>query len=169
MLAIDDSGSMLENKAGNMALEALTMMAKALTQLEVGEIAIMAFGKTSRLLHPFDKPFTDQCGMEVISQFTFCQEGTDMAGLMEQATQTLALSKYNADGANMQLLFIISDGRFGYAFADYDLSCSHQAYSLPFQHQISCARGKRLDKASSGTRDLLSVPDNRQSGQGLYS
>jgi len=89
------------------------MMAKALSQLEVGELGILAFGQTARLLHPFDKPFTDQAGMEIISQFGFKQEGTDMAGLMEMAVQTLALSKYAATGKNMQLLFIVSDGRFG--------------------------------------------------------
>lgn len=35
MVAIDDSGSMRENGAGRMALEALVLLCKALTQLEV--------------------------------------------------------------------------------------------------------------------------------------
>jgi midasin len=38
-----------------MALEALSLLARALTQLEVGELGIIRFGEDVRLLHPFDQ------------------------------------------------------------------------------------------------------------------
>lgn len=65
MLAIDDSESMADNNAGQLACEALTMISKALSQLEVGELAILSFGEIVRLLHPFEQPFSDQIGCRV--------------------------------------------------------------------------------------------------------
>lgn len=100
MLAIDDSQSMAHNHAGQMALESLATLAKALSQLEVrdlfvslslsvclsvsprlccfvtdasclqvGELGIASFGETTRLLHNFDQPFTDEAGSQVRYHF----------------------------------------------------------------------------------------------------
>lgn len=118
MLAIDDSRSMFENRAGHMACQALTLMAKALAQLEVGQLAILRFGETSDVLHPFDTPFTDQSGVDIISHFTFKQENTNVVRLMESVVSTFDLERHSAagggrDGDHMQLLFVVSDGRFG--------------------------------------------------------
>ena len=64
--------SMQHNTAGYMACEALVAIARALTQLEVGELAIVKFGETTQLLHPFDRPFTDEAGAEVtVFSFTW--------------------------------------------------------------------------------------------------
>ena len=62
LLAIDDSESMQHNKSGQMACEALAMIAKSLSQLEVGDIGILKFGEDVELLHPFDRPFTSHAG-----------------------------------------------------------------------------------------------------------
>jgi len=119
MLAIDDSRSMFENRAGHMACQALTLMAKALAQLEVGQLAILRFGETSDLLHPFDKPFTDQSGIDIISHFTFKQENTNVVRLMESVVSFFEIEKNSSGNSSskntehMQILFIISDGRFG--------------------------------------------------------
>ena len=70
VVAIDDSGSMVEegNMSGQLALEALVVMTKAMAQLEVGEFAVVKFGEETTLLHPFDQPFTDEAGAAFISQ-----------------------------------------------------------------------------------------------------
>ena len=65
MLAIDDSESMRDNHAGQIACEALAMIAKAMQQLEVGQLSIVSFGETIKLLHPFDVPFSPQSGADV--------------------------------------------------------------------------------------------------------
>ena len=76
LIAIDDSLSMASNGAGRLALESLTVLSKALTQLEVGQLAIASFGEQLRLLHPFDQPFTEQAGAFTMANFTFSQTKT---------------------------------------------------------------------------------------------
>jgi len=93
MLAIDDSESMQHNKAGNMALEALVLIAKAMSALEVGELGIVSFGDTVRLLHPFQQPFTDDAACQVIPQFTFKQQSTDVAKFVETTVQILDVAR----------------------------------------------------------------------------
>ena len=44
MIAIDDSESMGENKAGQLACEALSLIATSLAKLEVGELSVVRFG-----------------------------------------------------------------------------------------------------------------------------
>jgi midasin len=104
-----------------MACEALTLMATALSKLEVGELSIVRFGEKTDLLHPFDRPFTDQSGISVVSQFTFGQDSTNMVALLEKVVGIFDVAKNarNMSAAssslvdNLQLLFVISDGRFG--------------------------------------------------------
>jgi len=93
MVAIDDSESMQHYNAGYMACEALVVIARALTQLEVGELSIIKFGESVQLLHPFDRPFTDEAGCEIISQFTFKQQRTETALFMETAVNILELAR----------------------------------------------------------------------------
>lgn len=114
MVAIDDSMSMSENGAGNMACEAMALICKAMTQLEVGQLSVASFGETMRLLHPFDKPFTDEAGAEIVAQFTFDQKQTQMAQFMEEAISVMDgyRSMELASGTeHLQLSFVISDGR----------------------------------------------------------
>jgi len=115
MIGIDDSKSMSLNNAGNIACEALIVICKAMSQLEVGDMAIMSFGESVRLLHPFEKPFSDDSGTEIISQFTFAQKQTQISQFLKQSVRILDLyrgllsNKSNAE--QVQLTFIISDGR----------------------------------------------------------
>ncbi|KAL6070950.1 Midasin [Balamuthia mandrillaris] len=118
LLAIDDSRSMKENRCDNFALQALTMMANALAQLEVGELSVLAFGEETKLLHPFGKMWSQESGVEAVSQFSFAQEKTNVLSLLETTIRIFHSSKSafsaaqpNAD--NLQLAFFISDGRFG--------------------------------------------------------
>ena len=120
LLAVDDSQSMRDNGACSMACEAMAVMAKALSALEVGQLGIMAFGKEAQLLHPLDAPFDDDAGARVISQLTFAQNVTATAGALQQIVSVMsgaaaagkAAMVSAASGSNtvMQLVFMISDG-----------------------------------------------------------
>lgn len=75
VLAVDDSRSMAENGCGGFALEAVTLLARALARLEVGQLGVLRFGGTDhvRLLHALDAPFTDANGPDVLSALRFDQ------------------------------------------------------------------------------------------------
>ena len=71
-----------------------------------------------RLVHPFGRPFTDEAGAAAVAQFTFEQEGTEVAGLLETALQLMELAAERGRARHSvgsgvqchQLLFVISDG-----------------------------------------------------------
>jgi len=113
LVAIDDSESMSLNSAGPLACEAMTMIARSLTQLEVGELGIIKFGETIDLVHPFDQPFTDSVGPQVISQFLFNQKGTNVLQLLNTTVKLLdqARQQTHSQTDHVQLVFVISDGR----------------------------------------------------------
>lgn len=121
MVAIDDSESMADNHAGRLALEAMTTLCKGMTQLEVGEIAVVKFGQDVQLLHAFDTPFTDDAGSRVIAQFGFQQKKTNMVQTLDAILQVLETAKNASSAASSnansnveftQIVFLISDGRF---------------------------------------------------------
>lgn len=117
LLAIDDSESMKQNHAGGTALEALALISAALTRLEVGDIGVLRFGAEPTIVHDFSQAFTDSDGARVVSQFTFAQGATDMTKLA-QAIVRLFESNAGSAGSGggveyQQIVFIISDGRFG--------------------------------------------------------
>ena len=68
---------MRENKCGIFAMEAVTLVSKALGRLEVGEISVVGFGGAghTKALHPLDRPFTDADGPRILSQLCFDQVG----------------------------------------------------------------------------------------------
>ncbi|KAJ6240735.1 midasin-related [Anaeramoeba flamelloides] len=116
LFAIDNSESMQENHAGHLACEALCLIANSMFHLEVGEISVVSFGEQVELLHPFEKPFTDQAAYPVVSKLTFDHKKTDMLGMMDFVVNLLKISRSNLSSNSLvdvaQLVFIISDGRF---------------------------------------------------------
>lgn len=78
VLAVDDSRSMQENGCGVFALEAVTLLTRALTRLEVGQVGVLRFGGTDhvRPLHDLDTPFSDAAGPNIISNLRFDQVGS---------------------------------------------------------------------------------------------
>jgi len=114
MVAIDDSLSMKENGSGRLALEALTVICRALTQIEVGELAVVSFGDAVQLVHPFDKQFSDESGAYAVSQFQFSQAHTSWPAFLEKTIRVLDEAKmqsnHSASQDHLQLVFIISDG-----------------------------------------------------------
>eukprot|EP00727_Mastigamoeba_balamuthi_P013922 m51a1_g9152 hypothetical protein (5493) ;mRNA; r:105121-123237 len=117
LLAIDDSESMKQNRAGGMALEALALIAGALTKLEVGELGVVRFGEEPSVVHTMSPQFTEQDGTQVVSRFTFAQKGTSMQRLVSLLVQMLESSRAGLASSSLvehqQIVFVVSDGRFG--------------------------------------------------------
>lgn len=113
LIAIDDSESMIGNGSGQLALESMTLIARALSRLEVGQLGIASFGANFRLLHQFSQPFSDEAGPQILQKFTFAQKTTNMEHLLSNLIKSLSASKLDSRSETWQLVFIISDGRFG--------------------------------------------------------
>lgn len=69
VIAVDDSRSMSESCCGDVAIEALVTVCRAMSQLEMGNLAVASFGKKGniRVLHDFGQPFTGEAGIKVSS------------------------------------------------------------------------------------------------------
>eukprot|EP00978_Attheya_sp_CCMP212_P021232 scaffold61822_cov52-Attheya_sp.AAC.5 len=109
LLAVDNSESMLKSGAGDMALSALATLANAMSQLEIGQLGIASFGEEMKLIHPFHETFSSESGTKLVSNFQFSEKRTRTALCVESA---IAALEANGDGSsNVQLVFLISDGR----------------------------------------------------------
>ena len=114
LIAIDDSQSMKEVKAGDLARESVALVAKALTLLEAGQLSVLSFGSEVKLLHPFNKPFSDQSGAKIFANLKFDQEKSNFADMLRESTKLFASARGGASTAVpdiAQLLLIISDGQ----------------------------------------------------------
>ncbi|CAM8892451.1 unnamed protein product [Rhodiola kirilowii] len=123
VIAVDDSRSMSESSCGDAAIEALVTVCRAMSQLEVGSLAVTSFGKKGnvKLLHDFDQPFSGEAGVKMVSSFTFKQENTiadepvvDLLRYMNNMLDNAVSNARLPNGQNplQQLVLIIADGRF---------------------------------------------------------
>ncbi|RDX86825.1 Midasin, partial [Mucuna pruriens] len=123
VIAVDDSRSMSESCCGEVAIEALVTVCRAVSQLEMGSLAVASFGTKGniRLLHDFGRPFSGEAGVKMISNLTFKQENTiadePVVDLLKYLTNKLDAAVVKArlpSGHNslQQLVLIIADGRF---------------------------------------------------------
>ena len=64
-----------ENGCGSFALEAVTLICRAMARLEVGEMGVVSYGGSNSILplHPLEKPFTDADGPGIMAQMKFSQ------------------------------------------------------------------------------------------------
>lgn len=62
VLALDDSSSMADNHSKELAFESLSLISKAMTYLEVGQLSVISFGEQVKMLHPLGEVFTEQSG-----------------------------------------------------------------------------------------------------------
>lgn len=117
MVAIDDSLSMQCREAGEFSCRALVLMAKALQQLEVGEVGVTSFGESMRMLHGLDETFTGETGPFICSELTFSQESTKMCDFLTSVLTYMDEAKERMSGQSrgstelQQLLYIFSDGQ----------------------------------------------------------
>jgi len=116
-LVLDDSRSMAESHSIHLAYEALVLVSRALSRLEVGDMGIAKFGETVDVLHGFDDgPLTDQAAIQLMTAFTFNQKATNVLALVEtslkilEAARESRLTRPSSAGDLWQLEIIISDG-----------------------------------------------------------
>lgn len=123
VLAIDDSRSMSESRCGHMAIEALITICRAMSQLEVGQLAVASFGEKGNvhMLHDFDQPFSSEVALQIISKFSFKQDNTiadepvvDLLKYLTNLLDHVAMRSRAPSGRTdiQQLVLIIADGRF---------------------------------------------------------
>ncbi|KNC81071.1 hypothetical protein SARC_06594 [Sphaeroforma arctica JP610] len=110
LLTIDDSESMSDSHSASLAYEAVTMISKALTTLEVGQLSVMSFGDQVKLLHPFHEQFGDGTGGSILQQLSFNQKNTNFEQLLETSYSHLISSVVSTDLPVSQLQLVISDG-----------------------------------------------------------
>ncbi|KAG2499138.1 hypothetical protein HYH03_002721 [Edaphochlamys debaryana] len=126
LLACDDSRSMAENGCGGFALEALALMCKAMSRLEVGQVGVIKFGGGEGVvpLHPLGAPFSDSVGPSLAARLTFKQDNTiadrPMLQLMESLDPMLDAARHSSGAGGIgagtqdlaQLVLVLADGRF---------------------------------------------------------
>ncbi|OAL48241.1 midasin [Pyrenochaeta sp. DS3sAY3a] len=114
MIALDDSKSMAESGASNLAMKTLTLVTKSLSMLEVGEVSVVGFGDTVNVAHDFDKPFTSEAGVRVFEQFGFDAAKTNVRGLVDRSLELFAEARRKGSSSAgedlWQLMLIVSDG-----------------------------------------------------------
>lgn len=96
-----------------MLLEAVATLLSALRLLEVGSLGLVKFGESVTPLHGLDEPWTDEAAARAFPQLQFKQVRTSMVAVLEHALQSLERARLLQPEAPRQLLFVLSDGRFG--------------------------------------------------------
>ncbi|XP_043500763.1 midasin [Polistes fuscatus] len=109
VLALDDSSSMADNHSKELAFESLSLISKALTYLEVGELSVISFGERVSVLHPLGETFTEQSGSRLIQNMRFEQTKTSIGQLVEFTVDMFETQSTSSD--NAKLVVILSDGR----------------------------------------------------------
>lgn len=111
LLSVDNSRSMGRAEAGERALEALATIGQALGRLEVGDLSVMAFGQHARCLHPFGGSlWTSEIGRDLLPAFTFDEEHTEVASLLDAANEMFTATLPSTSAAPWNLHLILSDG-----------------------------------------------------------
>lgn len=115
VLAIDDSRSMSDSRSAHLAFQTLALVTKGLSLLEVGDVSIMRFGNAVDVARPFGQgvALNATAGGDLLRQFTFGQQGTDVRLLVDRALQHFEDAKASARSTNAdlwQLGIIVSDG-----------------------------------------------------------
>lgn len=115
MIAVDDSKSMAESQSSKLAFQSIALIAKALTQLEAGQLAIARFGEDTQVVHPFERPFGSESGAHVLQWFGFQQTRTDVKQLVKKSiglfeNAAASASHTSGSGELWRLQIIISDG-----------------------------------------------------------
>lgn len=109
VLAIDDSSSMADNKSKELTFESVSLISKALTLLESGQLSVLSFGENVEIVHKLTEPFSERSGAMLMQKFKFSQGKTCITDVVNFATEMLNGTESTAQ--NAKLLLIISDGR----------------------------------------------------------
>lgn len=110
MISLDDSKSMAESHAVDIAFQSVALVSKALSQLESGQISIMKFGTNSEVVHPFEKQFGGNSGTNVFREFKFDDTRTDIKRLVSKSLKVFNEARAFGDSDLWQLEIVLSDG-----------------------------------------------------------
>ena len=115
LLCVDDSRSMGESTSGQLALESLVMVSRALTMLEVGEIGVLGFGANTFVAHDFGEPFAShEAGARALQKFSFQQDFTDVHLVIKRIIHRFQCARQQRPSHGSedlwQLALILSDG-----------------------------------------------------------
>lgn len=110
MISLDDSKSMAESHAVDIAFQSVALVSKALSQLESGQLSIMKFGSQSEVVHPFEKQFGGNSGINVFRQFKFDDTRTDIKKLVSKSLKVFNDARAFGDSDLWQLEIVLSDG-----------------------------------------------------------
>ncbi|KAK0095768.1 hypothetical protein PV326_007436 [Microctonus aethiopoides] len=117
ILALDDSSSMADNHSKELAFESLSLISKAMGYLEVGQLGVISFGESPKILHPLGEPFTEQSGSRLIQEMRFDQKKTMVGQLVDFTVDMFESQQSSTD--NAKLLVVLSDGRGIFSEGDY--------------------------------------------------
>lgn len=113
MISVDDSKSMSDPHTIQLTFEALALVCKSLTQLEVGQVSVAKFGNGVDIIHPFSTPLTSESGANILEKFSFAQEQTNIVNLLKEtliAFQHARQTQTNSSSSDLwQLQIILSD------------------------------------------------------------
>jgi midasin len=110
MISLDDSKSMSESHAVDIAFESVALVSKALSQLESGQLSIMKFGTDSEVVHPFEKQFGNNSGVNIFREFKFDDTRTDIKKLVSKSLRVFNEARAFGDSDLWQLEIVLSDG-----------------------------------------------------------
>lgn len=110
MISLDDSKSMAESHAVEIAFQSVALVSKALSQLESGQISIMKFGSKAEVVHPFEKQFGGNSGINIFREFEFDDTRTDIRKLVTKSLKVFNDARSFGDSDLWQLEIVLSDG-----------------------------------------------------------
>lgn len=111
VLAIDDSASMADNHSKELAFESVSLVSKALSLLESGQLSVVSFGENVEIVHKLTDPFTDRSGVKLLQKFSFAQNKTCIGKLVDFVTEMFSQVHSQSTALNAKLLVLVSDGR----------------------------------------------------------
>ncbi|XP_011696637.1 PREDICTED: midasin-like [Wasmannia auropunctata] len=122
VLALDDSSSMADNHSKELAFESLSLISKAMTYLEVGQLSVISFGEQVKVLHPLGEAFTEQSGSRLIQEMRFDQKKTMIGQLVDFTVDMFESQRASSD--NAKLLVVLSDGRGIFSEGKEKVNCA---------------------------------------------
>ncbi|KYM78871.1 Midasin [Atta colombica] len=122
VLALDDSSSMADNHSKELAFESLSLISKAMTYLEVGQLSVISFGEQVKVLHPLGEAFTEQSGSRLIQEMRFDQKKTMIGQLVDFTVDMFESQCVSSD--NAKLLVVLSDGRGIFSEGKEKVNCA---------------------------------------------
>lgn len=79
--------------------------------MEAGELAVLSFGESTKVLHSFSEQFTESSGSKLLENLTFKQNKTKIAQLLDYSLAMFEDESKSTNALNAKLLLIVSDGR----------------------------------------------------------